>query len=314
VRAAFQYEQGRLVPTAAEPDASIVVFAAPDREERREMVELLGLDPHDLDSALDPDEISRVEFRHDRMTLIWKRPKNVSVAEQLRFDVASVGLFLHGRTLVVVLSDDAMPFTEREFQGVRAPVDFLLRFLLHTVHHYLGHLKVIKQITVELGEKLSASMENRYFLQMLALSESLIYYVNAIDANGAVLQKLASNAERLGFAREQVEALHDLQLDNGQCSRQAQVYSSVLSDLMLARGTIISNSVNVLLKNLTLINVIFLPLTLIASIGGMSEYGAATSRIEPWIAYGALAVGMVGLGVVTWYFLVRFLDRLQSRR
>ena len=246
---------------------------------------------------------------------IWKRPKNASSdQQQVRFDVASIGLFLHRDRLVVIMREDVTPFSAKEFQNAISPVDVLLRILLHTVHHYLGHLKVIKQITVELGSKISTSMENRYLLQMFALSESLIYYLNAIEANGAVLAKLRANAERLALPKQDVEFLHDLILDNQQCARQAQIYSTILSGLMDARGTIVNNNVSVLLKNLTLINIIFLPLTLIASIGGMSEFTMMTRDIDWRISYSLLALGMVLLGWATWLALVRILDKRQARQ
>ena len=66
----------------------------------------------------------------------------------------------------------------------------LLTFMLRTVRHYVGHLRVIKQISIELEKKITVSMENRHLLQMFALSESLVYYMDAIEGNGAVLGKL----------------------------------------------------------------------------------------------------------------------------
>ncbi len=313
VKSFFALENGAAV--SASPDlGSIVVVVAPDEREKQELTKNLGLDARDLESALDPDEISRVEFAPDMISLIWKRPKNVTIGEQLRFDVASMGLFLHESKLVVVTDDPALSLEGRAFQGIHSPVDALLRLLRHTVHHYLGHLKAIKQITVELGDKLSSSMENRYFLQMFALGESLIYYINAIDANGAALAKLRANADRLGFSAGQIESLADLMLDNQQCSRQAQIYSSVLSGLMDARGTIINNNVSLLLKNLTLITVIFLPLNLIASIGGMSEFTMMTEGIDWRLTYSLLVVGMAVGGWVSFRALVRFFDHRQARR
>jgi magnesium transporter len=156
-------------------------------------------------------------------------------------------------------------------------------------------------------------MENRYLLQVFAVSESLIYYLNAIEANGAVLVKLWANAERLAHLKQDVEFLHDVMLDNQQCARQAQIHSAVLSGLMDARGTNVNNNVNVLLKNLTLINVIFLPLTLIASIGGMSEFSMMTHGIDWRISYALLTLGMVGLGWATWVVLVQILDKRQTK-
>lgn len=304
MKACFELKDGFVVP-ADEEQAGILVYAAPDDQERLQVITTLQLAAHDLNSALDPDEISRVEFSPDCISLIWKRPKNVTLGQQFRFEVASLGLFLHQQKLIVIVGeDDAVPFTAREFLGARSPVDVLLGLLLHTVHHYLGHLKVIKQITAELSRKISASMENRYLLQMFTLGESLIYYLNAIEANGAVLTKLRSNAERIGLSQAQRETLHDLALDSQQCARQAQIYSDVLSGLMDARGTIVNNNVNVLLKNLTLINVVFLPLTLIASIGGMSEFSMMTQGVDWRTAYALLVLGMGVLGWATWRALV----------
>ncbi len=313
MKAGFELKDGVLVPSTSE-QPTILVYAAPSEQEKQQLIATLRLDAYDLESALDPDEISRVEFANDRVALIWKRPKNASFDQRLQLDVASLGLFLHQDRLLVIMSEVAIPFAAKEFQGAGSAVEILLRFLLHTVHHYLGHLKAIKQLTVELESKISSSMENRYLLQMFTLGESLIYYLNAIEANGAVLAKLRGNVERLKLLRQQVEALDDLLLENQQCARQAQIYSSVLSGLMDARGTIINNNMNVLLKNLTLINIIFLPLNLIASIGGMSEYSMMTKGLDWRLSYAIFSLGMVVLGWVTWVVLVRSLDKRQRKR
>lgn len=285
--------------------APIWVYSVPTLQEREELRASLGLDDYDLDAALDPEEIPRLEFvENGCANIIWKRPKNVSIGAQLRFDVSSVGMFVRPDRLVMVTADEQMDFGEREFRGVHGINDFLLKQLLHTVHHYLGHLKVIKQINAELGSKISVSMENRYYLQMLALSESLIYYIDGIEANAAVLGKLRSASHRLALDERQQDSLHDIVLDMQQCARQAGIYSSVLSGLMDARGAIINNNVNTLLKNLTLISVIFLPLNLVASVGGMSEYSVWTGGLDWRISYSLLLIGMAVSGWLTWRVII----------
>ena len=78
-----------------------------------------------------------------------------------------------------------------------------------------------------------------------------------------------------------------------------------------ARGNIINNNMNILLKNLTIINVVFLPLTLIASIGGMSEYSVWLSEngIDWRIGYTAFSVAMLVLGLVLWWLVSKLVDR-----
>ncbi|MNP76814.1 CorA-like Mg2+ transporter protein [compost metagenome] len=50
------------------------------------------------------------------------------------------------------------------------------------------------------------------------------------------------------------------------------------------------------LRNLTLINVVFLPLNLLASIGGMSEFSVMTAGMPWWLSFPALLLGMAVLG------------------
>ena len=314
MKTGFAFANDCVVPVSAGEHVDIFLYNAPDQDEKREVIQNLSLAPHDLESALDADEIARVEFLADCVSIIWKQPKNVSVAEQLRFDVGSIGLFLHQDRLIVIAGENSPSFTAPEFQRCASPVDVLLKLLEHTVRHYLGHLKVVKQITAELGAKITGSMENRYLLQMLMLGESLIYYINAIEANSGVLAKLQRHAQRLQLTPRQIDKLHDLGVDNQQCALQARIYSDVVSGLMDARGTIINNNVNTLLKKLTLINVIFLPLNLIASIGGMSEFSMMTQGVDWRISYSLFGISMLVLGWGSWHALVRVLEKRHPRK
>ena len=296
--------EGALKPCRPE-EALITVVAEPTDSEKQTLIASYGFSLHDLESALDSEEIPRAEFRADGAFLVWKRPDNVSFQQQLKFDVSSVGFRFKDGRLTVVLGEKSLELGASEFQGVATVSDFMLRFFLHTVHHFLGHLRATKLLTSELQAKLNRSQENRYLLQMISLSESFAYYINALEGNAAVLAKLQASADKLPLSRPQMDLLDDIIIENHQCLRQTEVTSSVLSGLMDARSSIINNNVNFLLKNLTLINVVFLPLNLIAGIGGMSEYSMMTQGIHwPW-AYGALIVAMIVSGLVTWWILAR---------
>jgi magnesium transporter len=148
-------------------------------------------------------------------------------------------------------------------------------------------------------------MENEYLIQMFNLSESLIYYINAISSNLTVLIKLRNHFEKHPDNDERVEQMEDIIIENNQCLKQAEIYSSVLSGLMDARGNIINNNMNVLIKNLTMINIIFLPLNLLASIGGMSEYSMMTDVVDWRISYGIFIGAMGILGWITLKFINR---------
>jgi len=304
----YQIESGKLEACSAE-DATVFLYSQPSDAEREEIQERSGLDKVDLESIHDPDEVPRIESSSSRTLIIWKKPDNLSVSESVHFEVSSLGLVLFPDRLILIVPNGKLQMTGRDFRNLESPEDLAIRVLMHTIHHYQGHLKAIKMMSRELQEKVAKSMENRYLLQMFALGESLVYYHNALEANLTVLSRLRNVTERLRLTAEQVNLLDDVIIENQQASRQAGIYSTVLSGLMDARGTIVNNNMNVLLKNLTLINIVFLPLNLIASIWGMSEWTVITEGIDWRISYGLFALGMVVLGWLTWKWLIRIIDK-----
>jgi magnesium transporter len=125
-------------------------------------------------------------------------------------------------------------------------------------------------ISDQVEAKISRSMENKHLLSMFTLEKSLVYYLNALNANGAVIEKLRKNAPRAGFSREQQEVLEDLAIENQQCYRQAEIYSNILSSLMDARASIVSNNLNQLIKVLTIITIAIMLPTLVVSAFSMN--------------------------------------------
>ncbi|WP_409278473.1 magnesium transporter CorA family protein [Pseudomonas defluvii] len=291
----FQLAHGALIPVER-IDADVMLFSNPDVAERDLLRSDFKLDDHALASALDPDEVSRIEFHPENLFLIWKRPESYSGAESLAFEVSSFGLLFSKSRLLVIATDDSQLSGLGDRQPLHTPLDVLLDMLFNNLHHYLDHLKVIKMVARELQKKFNASMENQHLIQMFNLSESLIYYINAIHSNGAVLTRLRNHAEKEHFGAEAIALIDDLIIENNQCSKQAEIYSRVFSGLIDARGNLMNNSMNNLLRKLTLINVVFLPLNLIASVGGMSEFSMMTSGVPWWIAYPLFLVGMLMVG------------------
>ncbi|MBE7411042.1 MAG: magnesium transporter CorA family protein [Leptospiraceae bacterium] len=286
-----------------------IVFLSPGEKEIRKIQEDFFLDEYDLSSTLDADEVPRLEVSSSRTLIIWKIPKTTKVTEVVELGVLSVGLVLTDDKLCFIFEEGDISFSAREFRQLNDVRDVILGFLLHTIRHYVGHLRVIKQLSRELERKITVSMENRHLLQMFALSESLVYYLDAIEGNGAVLRKFRSVINGLGFDSKQIQFLDDIIQENAQATRQANIYSSVISGLMDARGTIVNNNMNVLLKNLTLINTVFLPLNLIASIWGMSEWSIITKDLDWKISYTLFFSGMGVFGWLTWWVMKRIIDK-----
>jgi magnesium transporter len=115
------------------------------------------------------------------------------------FNVSSFGVVLSEQRLVVISASNALLARLGQGSNLTSPLDVLMALLAESVHHYLGHLRVVKQVARELQQHFTRTMDSQHLLQMYSLSESLVYYVNAIHSNGAVLGLLRSHGRRHGF-------------------------------------------------------------------------------------------------------------------
>lgn len=295
----YELRAKRIIETDADnPD--ILVYLNPDDEERRYLTVDLKIDEHTLASALDPDELSRLEFEPEHTALILKRPRNYSVEEQFMFRVTSMGLFLFEKKLVVVVSENDPLFDGRTFSGVNTVMDAMFRLIYQSITHFLQHLKVMNMVSEELEQKINASMENRYLLNLFALEKSLVYYLNALHTNSVLIAKVKNNRTKIGIVEEQLEFLDDISVENEQCYKLAEIYSNVLAGLMDARASIVNNNLNVLMKTLNIITIGIMVPTFVVSAFSMNVPIPLQHR--PHIFWGVMGLAAISAMGVMWFW------------
>ena len=265
---------------------NVFVYVNPDENERKHLAESLKLDEHTLASALDPDELARLEFEPEHVAIIYKRPRNYSSQDRFVFKVASTGLFLFADKLVIIVSEDLQLFQGKPFARVSSLQDLVLKMLYSSIFHFVEHLKVINAVSDSLEEQINTSMQNKYLLNLFSLEKSLVYYLNAINSNGKLFERLKNSAAKLGFTAESVEFIDDMIIENQQCYEQAEIYSNILASMMDARVSIVSNNLNWLMKTLTILTIAIMLPTLVVSIFSMNvEF---PGRNHPWAFWGIL--------------------------
>jgi len=294
-------QDGKIVEADVER-ATIHLYIAPDEKERRFLIEKLKIDEHTLASALDPDETPRLEFEPDHAAIIMNRPKNYSHEDQFMFKVATTGIFIFQDRLVVVVAEDVSLFDNGKLLPRIATLqDVLLKIIYRSIVHFLGHLKGINAIADELEHKINASMENRYLLNLFTLEKSLVYLTTAIHANGTLLERIRHNAAKIGFTAENLEILDDIRIENSECNKQAEIYSSVIAGLMDARASIVANNLNVLMKTLNILMVAMMWPTLACAFFSMNVMLPFPQEGTLWPFYAVVAISVIPLVLAFWY-------------
>jgi magnesium transporter len=281
----------------------ILVYIDPDENEKKYLVHDFLIDENTLNSALDPNELSLLEFEPNHTAIIFKRPKNYSDKDQLLFKTTTVGAFFFSDKLILVIPENVVLFDGKVFTKVNSLTEVMLKLIYRSIRHFTEHLKVINMISDEIERKINRAMENKHLINLFTLEKSLVYYVDAISSNGGVLEKLKNYSSKLGFNQEQIELLDDIIIENNQCNRQAQIYSDILASLMDARASIVSNNLNILIKILNLITITLMVPTLVVSIFSMNVK-LPIQDIEHafWIISG-----MAGISVLIVLFIWRAL-------
>ncbi|MFA5031542.1 MAG: magnesium transporter CorA family protein [bacterium] len=289
------------ITEATDENSTILLFTDPDENDRKHLVENYGLDEHTLNSALDPDEISRLEIDPQYTTIIFKRPKNFSKKETLLFGVTTTGIFLFKEKLIILNSEDVELFEGKHFAKVSSLTEVIIKLIYGSVYHFLGHLKAINMFSDELQEKINLSMENKYLINLFALEKSLVYYLNAINSNSVLIEKLKNSYTKIDLSKEQLEYLDDIYVENSQCYKQAEIYSNILASLMDARASVISNNLNVLMKTLTIITISIMVPTLVVSVFSMNvKIPFQQHPFAFWIILGIAMSALFGF-LFLWY-------------
>lgn len=297
----YKIEDSRIILTD-EPDSVVQLYISPTEEEKKILVDAYKLDEHTLISSLDPDELSRIEFEPDHAAIIMKRPLNYSGASQFLFTVSSFGIFVFRTRVIIVISEDVPLFEGKIFNKISSVGDVLLKLILRIIYHYIDHLKVINMISDSLENKINTSMKNIFLINLFTLEKSLVYYLNAINSNAFVIEKLKNNSARLGFTTENIEMIDDIIIENNQCYKQAEIYSNILAGLMDARVSIVSNNLNILMKTLNVITIgIMVPTFVVSAFSMNVKIPLSDHPLAFWIII-ALALASVVSFMLFWRF------------
>lgn len=135
------------------------------------------------------------------------------------------------------------------------------------------------------------------------------------DVNGRIRRNVLDTRRAVSFLTRGKFLSADQQEDARQILRDIESldgHTSFLfgkiNFLMDATVGFININQNQRVSKLTTISVIFMPINIVAGIGGMSEFSMMTQGI-PWpLAYAAFAIGMMGVGWAT-FLVLRYYER-----
>ena len=120
--------------------------------------------------------------------------------------------------------------------------------------------------------QLYKSQRNKELIQLLDLEKSLVYFNTSLKANEVTLEKIL-RGRIVTLYEEDQDLLEDVLIEVRQAIEMAQIYSSIISGMMDAFASVISNNLNVIMKVLTSITILLTIPNIVFGFYGMNVAG-----------------------------------------
>jgi magnesium transporter len=297
-------------------------YHQPEKDDLSRLIEPLGLHPLAIEDCVDENQIPKIDD-YPQNTFILFNAFHISEEALI---VSEVDAFLGSNALVTVTNDKHQRGSlmtrirrsvETESENIKHGPAFLLHIILdQIVDEKFTALEVLEEKLNESEDLVLADLDNFEPKELQHLRRELLVVRKSLFHEREVLVKICRKdspfipEKAIYFYRDIYDHLSKFfeltESYRDMVTSLMEMYLSMLNNRM----TKAANDTNIIVRRLTFITTIFMPLSLLAGIGGMSEWSMMTGPQNWRIAYPAFLGLMVVLGVANYYLL----NRLEKRQ
>lgn len=240
-------------------DGCWVNLIYPSEDELNTVAATLGVESSFLRAALDEEETSRIDTEEGQTLIIIDVPA-VENDDEMVYSTLPLGIIVTAQHIITVCLKDSSVIRNLQ-QGLVKSAEtqkrtrFILLMLLQVAKRFLQYLKQIDKIYNHMERQLHKSQRNKELIQLLGLEKSLVYFNASLKANEVTLEKIL-RGRIITLYEDDQDLLEDVLIEIRQAIEMANIYSSIISALMDAFASVISNNLNVIMKVLTSITIL----------------------------------------------------------
>lgn len=313
----YSIRNRQVIPVEELEHSDWVHLIAPiDDADKEVYAKAFGIPLDFITDSLDIDERSRYEVEDNAKFILINTPMvNQSQKEnEAIYMTVPIGIIMVGGKIITVsayehpIIDKIANNKSRNF-NVKDQSLFVLHLFEQNTFWFLDCLKKLNIQRNQIEQELYNSSRNEELRQLLKIEKSLVYFVNSLSANDLLMLKM----KRIDFLKVRDRDPHedlfeDIIIDNGQALEMSNVYTNILSGTMEAYASIVSNNLNSFIHRLTIITIILMVPTLVASFYGMN-LSHLPFKDSPFAFYGLILISVL-LGII----LIMFLGRKSPKK
>ena len=249
--------------------------------------------------SLDQDERPRTEKDSGATLLLHRIPYYQGDTEDIPYRTVPLGIILCFDYIITVCKFE-VPFLKQQiaklgqYFSANKRNRCILQILLAVANQYLAAVRVINKKVDQIEDELHKSIQNKEVLELLKFQKNLELFSTALKSNELVFEKLQRSRFFATFP-EDTDLLEDVITENQQALEMTMITGNLLSQMMDAFASIISNNQNQVIKVLTSVTIILSLPTLISSFYGMNLALPLQGANLGYLVIASLSVAVMGL-------------------
>ncbi len=328
-------EEGKLIPVK-NVDAALTAVKSggfawldynhPSKDELSALIKPLGLHPLSIEDCFDENQIPKIEDFPKNTFILF----NAFYYSKGSLLIGEIDLFIGENFLVTVNQNDTR--NGKLLNGIERIVETDIEsakqgpaFLMHVI---LDHIVDQKFLAIEAFEDVLDATEDSLLNDpsgfnagdLVQLRRDVLGLRKSLFHEREILVKICRK-DCPFISEKAIFHYRDIYDHLAKFFELTESYRDILTSLMEMHLSMLNNQMaksanetNATVRRLTFITTIFMPLTLLAGIGGMSEWSMMTGPQNWKIAYPAFILAMAVIGFANFYLLKWFEKKRAERR
>ena len=284
-------------------NGSWIKVVDPTAEEIQKLADW-GVDADYINYSLDLDEMPRIE-RDDDYTFILVRIPHRQPDNDVPYITIPLGVLIKGNIIVTICRYEKDMFkvlADGKYRLLKTGkrYRFALYIFLETATRYLTHLREINRITEALEDQLQKSTRNREVLELLKYQKSLTYFATALRSNEVMMERV-QRMQIFNYYEDDQELLEDVLTENQQAIQMTNINTEILSSMMDAFASIISNNLNAVMKVLAALTIILNLPAIVAAFYGMNVTLPGEDHSLAFLTVIGVSIALTALATFIFY-------------
>lgn len=270
----WQIIKNGLLPLQSFVSGNVINVVNPTAEEISILKNTFKISEDFLADIMDIDERSRMETEDDKLYIIYRVPF-YNPENGIPYATMPLGIIISHEAFIVIAQHDNDVMSEvfanggRRISEFQNNSEFLLNIINHSTNTYLRYLKQINYQTNVIEKDLEKSTKNKELHKLLIMEKCLVYFTTSLRSNLMLINKIKS-PKHIHSTNLPEDDLDDAIIEINQAIEMTNIYSDILTGMMDAFASVISNNLNIVMKQLTVITIVLMIPTLVSSFFGMN--------------------------------------------